>query len=251
MPVPINPVERGVADLWRRAQPFISEEIRLRLACNLSDFFDTLIWEVANVVQDRLPDPVDCYEMRRETIGMIFARMFEDGEDIPSEIREYRTMQLLVSTYSDWLGFFNDIYSYQKELMYENVVNNSVHVYQRFLDIDLRQAVGIVNALATARLRQFEHVITVELPVMFDELALDANDQEKVLRYADRLQKFLIGFFKYHLVSERFEVGVPPSSTISERSLRGPTGLGSSAVRLPIHMAQLNLGGWQNIRVPR
>lgn len=235
MPVPINPVERSMADLWLRAQPFLSEEMRLQEARNLSDFVDTLIWEVANVVQDRLPDPVDCFEMRRETIGEITARIIRDGEDIPSEIHQNRTMKLLVSSYSDWLGFFNDIYSYQKELVYENVVNNSVHVYQRFLDINLQQAVDIVNDLATARMLQFEHVIVAELPVMFDELELDADTQEKILRYANRLQKWLTGFFKYHLASGRFKVNVSPSSTMPERLLCGPTGLGTSATRMSIH----------------
>jgi germacradienol/geosmin synthase len=234
MPVPINPVERSMADLWLRAQPFLSDEMRLQEARYLSDFVDTLIWEVANVVQDRLPDPVDCYEMRRETIGLITARIIPGSEDIPGEIHQDRTMQLLVNTYSDWLGFFNDIYSYPKELVYENVVNNSVHVYQRFLDIDLQQAVDIVNNLATARMRQLEYVIAAELPVMFDELELDTEIQEKILTYVDRLQKWLTGFFKYHLASGRFQVNAPPGTTMPERHLCGPTGLGTSATRMPM-----------------
>ena len=69
---------------------------------------------------------------------------------------------------------------------------------------------------------------------MFDELELDTEMQEKILTYVDRLQKWLTGFFKYHLASGRFQVNVPPSTTVPERHLCGPTGLGTSATRMPM-----------------
>jgi germacradienol/geosmin synthase len=69
MPVPANPVERGLADLWRRTAPAMPADLRGLFAAHVMAFIGSWLWELASLSQNRVPDPVDYIEMRRTTGG--------------------------------------------------------------------------------------------------------------------------------------------------------------------------------------
>lgn len=82
-------------------------------------------------------------------------------------------MLALVNAVADAAAVMNGIVSYRKEIELEGELNNGVLVVQWFFDCDLQRAVEMVNDLRTARLRQFERVVTTELPALSGQFDLD------------------------------------------------------------------------------
>jgi germacradienol/geosmin synthase len=168
-PSPANPVEAGLADLWIRTAAVMTTAGRRQFRQSVESMTTSWLWELANHVQHRIPDPVDYIEMRRHTFGsdmtMSLARITKAGA-LPAEIFRTRTVRALENAAVNYACFTNDIFSYQKEIEFEGELNNIVLVVQKFLEIGREQAVGVVNDLMTSRMRQFEYLIDTELPVL-------------------------------------------------------------------------------------
>ncbi|MBV9286064.1 MAG: germacradienol/geosmin synthase, partial [Acidimicrobiia bacterium] len=171
-PPPANAAETGLADLWIHTASPMTIDQRGQFRRGVQAMTASWLWELANHIQHRIPDPVDYVEMRRKTFGsdltMSLARITKAGE-IPPEIFRTRTMRGLENSAQDYACLTNDIFSYQKEVEFEGELHNCVLVVQRFLDTDHRQAVSVVNDLMTSRLSQFERIIATELPALADD----------------------------------------------------------------------------------
>ena len=116
---------------------------------------------------------------------------------------------------------------------------------QNFLDCDRHRALGIVNDLMTARMLQFEHVVSTELPALFDEFDLDADARAALTGYADELKDWLAGILTWNEGCHRYDESElrhhPPVGTLP---FGGPTGLGTSTARLePFRTAGAPLRG--------
>jgi germacradienol/geosmin synthase len=234
-PVPTNPVERGLSDLWPRTTASLSTEKRAQFRGHVQDMHDGWLWELANHIQNRIPDPVDYIEMRRKTfgseLGMSLGQLIHDRK-LPPEIYHTRPVRALVDAAADAAALTNDIVSYRKEIELEGELNNALLVVQRFLDCDLPQAVGVVNDLRTARLRQFERVVASELPALSGQFDLDAGAREALQKYAKGLEHWASGVIKWHLVSGRYKTLGSPPVLKAGKLLAGPTGRGTSAARI-------------------
>ena len=68
-PMPTNAVERSLVDLWFRTAPSKSVEWRCRLATDTVTMVSSWLWELFNMREQRITDPIDYFEMRRETGG--------------------------------------------------------------------------------------------------------------------------------------------------------------------------------------
>jgi germacradienol/geosmin synthase len=232
-PSPANPVETGLADLWIRTATPMTMDQRRQFRQTVQSMTTSWLWELANHIQHRIPDPVDYIEMRRHTFGsdmtMCLPRITKASQ-VPPEILRTRTLRGLENAAANYACFTNDIFSYQKEIEFEGELHNMVLVAQKFLDIDREQAVEVVNDLMTSRMRQFEHMIAMELPLVVDEFGLDAAARAAVDSYVAGLQDWMAGILDWHMLSGRYAEPVlrrryrrkPPR-------LGGPTGLGSSA----------------------
>ena len=234
-PVPTNAVEHGLRDLWLRTAAPLSVERLAQFRVHVQDMQDSWLWELANHIQNRVPDPVDYLEMRRKTfgseLGMSLA-LFGLDPTIPPEIYRTRPMRSLVNSAADAVALINDIVSYRKEIELEGELNNGVLVAERFLDCDLSRAVHVVNDLRTARLRQFEHVVATELPTLFDQFGLDTGHRGTLLKYVKSLEDWTSGVIMWHLVTGRYKnLGPHPFMTVVGL-LAGPSGLGTSAARI-------------------
>ncbi|MBV8269438.1 MAG: hypothetical protein JO252_24210, partial [Planctomycetaceae bacterium] len=234
-PVPTNAVERGLGDLWSRTTALMSADKRPQFRGHVLDMHDSWLWELANHIQNRIPDPVDYIEMRRMTfgseLGMSLSQLAED-QKLPPEIYRTRPLRALVNAAADAAALTNDIVSYRKEIELEGELNNGVLVLQRFLSCDLQRAVNVVNDLRTCRLRQFEHVVATDLPALFDQYDLDPNAREALLKYVKSVENWASGVITWHLVSGRYKnLGSHPAQRVREL-LAGPTGLGTLAARI-------------------
>ncbi|HEX5751881.1 MAG TPA: family 2 encapsulin nanocompartment cargo protein terpene cyclase [Archangium sp.] len=236
--VPTNPVEKGLADLWARTAGPMSAEARNHFRKAIQDMTESWLWELANQMQNRVPDPVDYVEMRRKTFGsdltMSLCRLAQ-GHGLPAELFRTRTMRALENSAADYACLTNDVFSYQKEIEFEGELHNGVLVVQRFLDLDKARSVEVVNDLMTARMRQFEHLIKTELPTLITHFGLDGKAQERLHAYVEQLQQWMAGVLIWHQTVDRYkEFELRRSRTPGRylHHLRGPTGLGTSAARI-------------------
>jgi germacradienol/geosmin synthase len=232
-PPPANAVEAGLADLWVRTASPMTIRQRRQFRQGVENMTTSWLWELANHIQHRIPDPVDYVEMRRRTFGsdmtMSLARITRTGE-IPPEIFRTRSMRGLENAASDYACFTNDIFSYQKEIEFEGEVHNCVLVVQKFLDIDREQAVSVVNDLMTSRMLQFERIITTELPVLVDDFNLAADAREALDAYVVGLQDWMAGILGWHMLTGRYsESALRRRYQMPPHRLGGPSGLGTSA----------------------
>lgn len=231
--VPLTPVERGLADLWATVAETLTIEQRGLFRKLIDELIGSWLWELSNRIQNRVPDPIDYVEMRHKTsaadLMLVFIRLAH-AQDVPSEIYRTLTLHELNHVAMDYAGLNNDIVSYQKEIEFEGDLNNSVLVIENFLSCDRTQAVEIVNNLTTARIKQFEHIVATELPVLFENFNLDTRARRQVLGYVEELQTFIYASFQWHITSGCYkEFELQRSAKAFSGSL---TGLGTSAARI-------------------
>jgi germacradienol/geosmin synthase len=233
-PAPLNSVERGLADLWHRSALPMSANARRRFRQAVEDMTGSWLWELANHIQHRIPDPVDYLEMRRKTFGSdltLSLRQLTPGREIAPEIYRTRPMLRLASAASDCACLINDVFSYRKEIEVEGELHNAVLVMQNFLGADAQRASEVVADLIASRMRQFEHIVATELPGLCDDLDLDVATLQILQGYVEGLQHWMAGILRWHQASTRYQEAKlrpsPPST--ATRLLSGPLGLGTSA----------------------
>ncbi len=227
---PENPVERGLVDLWTRTVPAHSPDFRRRFAESTKNLLDESLWELANINEGRVSNPVEYIEMRRKVGGAPWsANLIEHAvrAEVPAEIAATRPMEVLRDTFSDAVHLRNDIFSYEREVLDEGELSNGILVFERFLDIPTQEAADAVNDLLTSRLHQFEHTALTEVPPLFAEHGIDPAAQTGVAAYVKGLQDWQSGGHEWHLRSSRYM-----NESVRTGPLDGPAGLGTSAARI-------------------
>jgi germacradienol/geosmin synthase len=222
---PENPVERGLADLWTRTVPSHSADFRRRFAESTKHLLDESLWELANINEGRVANPIEYVEMRRKVGGAPWsANLIEHavGAEVPAEIAASRPMTVLRDTFADAVHLRNDIFSYEREVLDEGELSNGVLVFEKFLGITTQEAAGAVNDLLTSRLHQFEHTALTEVPPLFAEHGIDPAAQFGVAAYVKGLQDWQSGGHEWHMRSSRY---------MNEKAHRFD-GLGMSATRI-------------------
>ncbi|MEV6162587.1 germacradienol/geosmin synthase [Streptomyces sp. NPDC052052] len=234
-PAPVNALERGLADLWVKTSAPMDASGRRTFRTAVEVMTASWVWELANQVQNRIPDPVDYIEMRRRTFGsdltMSLCRLGH-GRKVPEEIYRSGPLRSLENAASDYATLLNDLFSYQKEIEYEGEVHNGVLVVQNFFGVDYPTAVEIVHDLMKSRLRQFLHVAEHELPVLYDDFGLDAEARRTLAGYVQELKHWLAGILIWHRGCRRYREQDLRRGTGTPWHLSGPTGIGVSAARV-------------------
>ncbi|HKR48380.1 MAG TPA: germacradienol/geosmin synthase [Pseudonocardiaceae bacterium] len=202
-PAPLNPVERGLADLWARTSRMMSVALLDRFPRAVMEFVGSWLWELYNLILDRTPDPVDYIEMRRRTGGAEFSITLAAhllAEHIPAKVFTTPPMRALALTFADIGPLRNDLFSYEKEIEREFDINNGVLVIQRFLGCGLQHAADVLNDLTSARLAQFQLAAT-ELATF----TLDTQAERALGNYVRYLQHWMAGDLAWSLVTGRYE----------------------------------------------
>ena len=135
----------------------------------------------------------------------------------------------------------NDVFSYQKEIEFEGELHNCVLVVQNFLGVDREQAVLVVQRpddLADAAVRA--HRRRASCRSLADAFELDDEDRETLAGWVTMLQDWMAGILDWHRLSRRYDEQTlrrPPlahaAGAVAGAFAQGPTGLGTSAARLP------------------
>ncbi|MQA26426.1 MAG: germacradienol/geosmin synthase [Micromonosporaceae bacterium] len=232
-PPPTDPAERGLADVWRRTAPRMAPDLLRRFRGQVNQFNEYRSWEIAHIIQNRTPDPVDYVEMRRN--AAVFSASLAGhalAAEVPGELLASGPMRTLTRTFGEVGPLRNDIYSYQREMRTEGGILNGVNVVRRFFDSDLQHAVDVVADLVEARLRQFERAAAEDLPAALDEFDLDAAARDLVRRHVDGTRDWIAGELRWHELTGRHRAASAAPTRPSTRRLIRPTGPGTAAARV-------------------
>ncbi|QYC45682.1 Germacradienol/geosmin synthase [Nonomuraea coxensis DSM 45129] len=238
-PPPANALERSLADVWARTAGPMPAGHRRKLRESVEKMCQGWLWELAGEVAQHVPDPVDYLEMRRLTFGsdltMSLCRLRHD-RGVPDDVYASGPMRALENAMMDAGCLLNDIFSYQKEIEFGGEVHNCVLVVRSFFDCDYPAALRIVTDLLAARVRQFEHIVANELPIVCDDFGLDAEARGTLDGFVAELRDWLAAILNWHRGCFRYDEESlrrhhrPPRVTLG-----GPTGLGTSAaVAFPV-----------------
>ncbi|GIJ44891.1 germacradienol/geosmin synthase [Virgisporangium aliadipatigenens] len=241
---PVDPVEVGLADMWRRTVSTLDGAQRVEFRRAIVEMIDSWPWELQNMMQNRIPDPIDYLEMRRHTFGseltMSLARLAR-AHAVPPEVFGSRQVRSLENAAMDYACLMNDLFSYQKEVEFEGELNNGVLVFQHFLDVDRPAAVRVVNDVMTARMKQFERQVATELAPLYDEHDLSDGARAAMESYVDQLRDWMAGILLWHRATVRYGEAELRAGGAGHRApltnsgaghLFAPRGLGTSALRV-------------------
>ncbi|MFI9644948.1 germacradienol/geosmin synthase Cyc2 [Streptomyces sp. NPDC052040] len=235
VPEPENPVEAGLADLWARTVPSMSPDWRRRFAVATEHLLNESLWELSNINEGRISNPVEYIEMRRKVGGAPWSAGLVEfaTAEVPAAVAESRPLRVLMETFSDAVHLRNDLFSYQREVEEEGELSNGVLVLETFFGCTTQEAAETVNDVLTSRLHQFEHTALTEVPALALDKGLTPAEVTAIGAYAQGLQDWQSGGHEWHMKSSRYmnKEAAPVN--------RGPfpSGLGTSAADVRVLLA--------------
>ena len=227
VPEPENPVEAGLADLWARTVPSMSLGWRKRFAESTEHLLNESMWELSNINEGRIANPVEYIEMRRKVGGAPWSAGLVEyaTAEVPEFVAATRPLRVLMETFSDAVHLRNDLFSYQREVEDEGELSNGVLVLETFFGCTTQQAADTVNDILTSRLHQFEHTALTEVPALALDKGLTPDEVHAIAAYTQGLQDWQSGGHEWHMRSSRYmNEGARTTSPLS-----GLTGPGTSA----------------------
>ncbi|MGY6026157.1 germacradienol/geosmin synthase Cyc2 [Streptomyces spinosirectus] len=227
MPEPRNPVEAGLADLWTRTVPAMSADWRRRFAVATEHLLNESLWELSNINEGRIANPVEYIEMRRKVGGAPWSAGLVEyaTAEVPAAAAGSRPLRVLMETFADAVHLRNDLFSYQREVEDEGENSNGVLVLETFFGCTTQQAADTVNDILTSRLHQFEHTALTEVPALAMDLGLTPPEVAAVAAYTQGLQDWQSGGHEWHMRSSRYM----NARARSGNPWHGLTGAGGSA----------------------
>ncbi|MBC9727476.1 germacradienol/geosmin synthase Cyc2 [Streptomyces sp. TRM68367] len=227
VPEPENPVEAGLADLWARPVPRMSADWRRRFATATEHLLNESLWELSNINEGRIANPVEYIEMRRKVGGAPWSAGLVEyaTAEVPAAVAQSRPLRVLMETFSDAVHLRNDLFSYQREVEDEGENSNGVLVLETFFGCTTQEAADTVNDILTSRMQQFEHTALTEVPALALDNGLTPAEVAAVAAYAKGLQDWQSGGHEWHLRSSRYM----NEGARSTAPWQGPTGLGTSS----------------------
>ncbi len=219
--IPLNPVERGLSDLWQKASSYLPTKTLEDFRQGIEGMYQSWLWELDQQRLGRIPDPVDYMEMRRITGGAYFIIIFpwlaDFGQGVPTEFYQSLGMRELCDCAMDHAVMVNDLFSYKKELEEEKSLLNWVVVLSNFLEVPVQTAMDSLNALITARLHQFEEIQATKLPVLFDDFDLSQEHRQQVLSYVKDLRSFMASSVVWHQSVARYRARKEATANQTQR----------------------------------
>ncbi|MEV2210222.1 germacradienol/geosmin synthase Cyc2 [Streptomyces sp. NPDC050997] len=227
MPEPRNPVEAGLADLWTRTVPSMSADWRRRFSVATEHLLNESLWELSNINEGRIANPVEYIEMRRKVGGAPWSAGLVEyaTAEVPSAVAGSRPLRVLMETFADGVHLRNDLFSYQREVEDEGELSNGVLVLETFFGCTTQEAADTVNDVLTSRLHQFEHTAFTEVPAVALEQGLTPPELAAVAQYTRGLQDWQSGGHEWHMRSSRYM----NARARSTKPWHGLTGPGTSA----------------------
>ncbi len=169
----------------------------------------------------------------RTTLGspmtMALARIAH-GQQVPPEIYQTRTIQSLENTASDYACLLNDVSPTRRRYSSKARCTTASWSCRTLFGCGAEQAAEIVNDLMTARMRQFERVVTTELPALCEQYQLGGQARKILDQRAAELQDWMAGILNWHTHCGRYREAelLRRYRPAAVPAIDAPTGLGTS-----------------------
>ncbi|MER6572424.1 germacradienol/geosmin synthase Cyc2 [Streptomyces sp. NPDC001093] len=206
VPEPENAVEAGLKDLWVRTVPSMSVDWRRRFSVATEHLLNESMWELSNINEGRIANPVEYIEMRRKVGGAPWSAGLVEyaTAEVPAAVAGTRPLRVLMETFADAVHLRNDLFSYQREVEDEGENSNGVLVLETFFGCTTQEAAETVNDILTSRLHQFEHTALTEVPAVALEKGLTPAEAAAIAAYTKGLQDWQSGGHEWHMRSSRY-----------------------------------------------
>ncbi|MGW1168145.1 germacradienol/geosmin synthase Cyc2 [Streptomyces sp. NPDC002550] len=206
VPEPENAVEAGLKDLWARTVPPMSVDWRRRFSVATEHLLNESMWELSNINEGRIANPVEYIEMRRKVGGAPWSAGLVEyaTAEVPAAVAGTRPLRVLMETFADAVHLRNDLFSYQREVEDEGENSNGVLVLEEFFGCTTQEAAETVNDILTSRLHQFEHTALTEVPAVALEKGLTPAEAAAIAAYTKGLQDWQSGGHEWHMRSSRY-----------------------------------------------
>jgi germacradienol/geosmin synthase len=206
-PRPANAAEAALADLWARTVPAMSGHWRRRFVTAIRNLMVESMWELENIDDGRVADPIEYLQMRRRVGGAPWSACLVEcatGAEVPARLTRTRPLTVALDTFADSVHLRNDLFSYQREVTEEGENANAVLVFEKFFGIGVQLAAGLVGDLLTSRMQQFEHTAVAEVPALLVGQDASAAETAAVGGYLKGLQDWQSGCHEWHARSSRY-----------------------------------------------
>jgi germacradienol/geosmin synthase len=204
---PGNPCEAGLADLWARTVPARSADWRARFVTATHNLMAESMWELENIDDGRVANPIEYLQMRRRVGGAPWSACLVEqaaGAEVPARLAHARPLTVLLDSFADSVHLRNDLFSYQREVTQEGENANAVLVLEKFLGCATQRAANLVGDLLTSRMQQFEHTALAEVPALLADCAATPDEAAAVAGYVKGLQDWQSGGHEWHARSSRY-----------------------------------------------
>ena len=195
-----NPLSRALLDLWRRTYSCMHPLWRERFIQHFADYFASLYWEAQNRVSDSIPDLPTYITKRRDLAGMPIAldlAWLVEHIDLPQDVYVHPTVQILIETTSNVVGWTNDVFSFEKELA-QGENSNLVVVAQHTYKCSQQEALDYASALITSEVERF--LATRPLLPVFTPAV-----EQQLQRYVQMLATWMRGNLDWSIETLRYK----------------------------------------------
>jgi hypothetical protein len=194
-----GPLFEALGNLWGQSLSLApSATWSQRFIRDLSEYFQSNIWEASNKQQNRIPSLAEYLHYRQYTVAVyVYFDLYELAHQInlPENVPE---VSELTRTANNIISWFNDIISLQKELS-SNDVHNLVLVLRNEMQCSLQEAMDRAVHMHNLEMKKFlELERSVRNDAKFSEYSSEIN------RYLDGLRTCIRGNVDWSHESGRY-----------------------------------------------
>ncbi|MCS6839657.1 MAG: hypothetical protein NZ699_02460 [Roseiflexus sp.] len=181
-----HPLTRAAADLSALLRQYAGKVTLVRFQRALAQTLEAHLWEVSTRIADIQPDSATYTNMRIWSgafLPMIALADMARGFVLPSHIFDHAIVQELIHTATQAVLWYNDLWSYPKEIQAHKAPHNIVHILVSEHRLSLPEALSLAIAQHDQAVQRFLHLKT-------QARYLDDNDYT-VLRFVESIEGWL------------------------------------------------------------
>jgi 5-epi-alpha-selinene synthase len=152
-----DPIASGIIDLRHRLQDLAVPGHLQRFTERMEELFAGYVAEARNRDRTQIPDVASYMRLREVTIGlkvMVSLAEFLEGSSLPDHLRNHPALQKLTTRASNIVGWANDLFTYEKEII-QGELHNLVLVLMNQRRLTITEAVAEAVALHDNEVRSF------------------------------------------------------------------------------------------------
>ncbi|KAF5359149.1 hypothetical protein D9756_002983 [Leucocoprinus leucothites] len=177
-----------------------------RFIDNMSLFFDAVIVQSSDRMNEKTPTLEEYIDVRRDTSGC--KPCFQLAEyvgrfDLPQKVVDNERIMRMEQSTNDLVTWSNDIFSYDKEQIRDDT-HSMIPVTMIHYGLNLQEAVNFVGQMCSQAIQNFAHDRKCLEEEAEKELGWDKEVIEMVRKYADGLEHWISGSLHWSFETERY-----------------------------------------------